>query len=76
MQDIKSIELRGRRSNANRWICFEVRATALRSHLHTERFQLSTIESSTKEPPPRNYKYKPEYTTPLSLLYIKGRHKA
>ena len=30
----------------------------------------------TKGPPLRNYKYKSEYTTLLSLLYIRGRHKA
>ena len=43
MQDMKSRELRDRRSNSNTRICFEVRAIALRLRLHTEGFQLSTI---------------------------------
>ena len=60
MQDIKSRELRNRRS-----ICIEVRATGLRLRLHTEGFQLSTIESFTKGPPSRNYNLlNKEYTTP------------
>ena len=46
-------------SNANKRVCFEVRATALRPRLHIEGFQLSTIRSSTKGPPLSNYKYKP-----------------
>ena len=41
-QDIKSRELRDRRSNANTGICFEVQATPLRPRLHTEVFSLST----------------------------------
>jgi len=56
--------LRDRRLNTNTRICFEIRAIALRPRLHTEGFQLSTIGSSIKRPPPRNYKYKPEHTTP------------
>ena len=51
--------------NANKRICFEVRATALRPCLHTEEFQLSTTGSSTQGPPLRNYNSTPEYTTPL-----------
>ena len=38
MQDIREIEFRDSGSNANIKICFEVRATALRPRLHTERF--------------------------------------
>ena len=48
MKDIKSRELRDRRSNASIGICFEFRATVLRRRLHTEGFQLSTIGSSTR----------------------------
>ena len=55
MQDIKSSELRDRRSNTNTRICFKVRATALRPRLHTEGFQLSTIGSSIQGPPLRNH---------------------
>ena len=40
MQDIREIELRDSESNANNKICFELRATSLRPHLHTEEFQL------------------------------------
>ena len=37
-------------------ICFEVRATALCSYLHTEGFSLYVhIGPSTKGPPPKNY---------------------
>ena len=50
MQDIEERDL-----NANTKIYFEVRATALHPRLHTEGFQLSTIGSFTKGPPPRNY---------------------
>ena len=66
MHDIREIELRDKRSNANTGICFEIRAIALRLRLHTERFQLSTIRSSTQGPPLRNYNSTPKYTTPLS----------
>ena len=40
MQDIREIELRDSGSNANTKIWFEIQATALRSHLHTEGFSL------------------------------------
>ena len=40
MQDIRAKEYRDSGSNANNKICFEVRATALRPRLHTERFSL------------------------------------
>ena len=40
MQDIREIELRDSGSNANTKICFEVRVTALRLHLHTKGFPL------------------------------------
>ena len=38
MQDIREIELRDSGSNENNKIYFEVRAIALRPHLHTEGF--------------------------------------
>ena len=47
----------------------EVRATALHPRLHTEGFQLSTIGSSTKGPPPRNYNNS-------HTCIQEGRHKA
>ena len=53
MQDIREIELRDNGSNANTKICFEIRATALRSRLHIEGFVHT--EPSTKGPPPRNF---------------------
>ena len=40
MQDIREIELRDSGSNTDTEICFQVRATALRPHLHTEGFSL------------------------------------
>ena len=40
MQDTNNRELREKDSNTNMIICFEVRANALRSHLHTEGFPL------------------------------------
>ena len=40
MQNIREKEFKDSGSNANDKICFEVRATALRSHLHTEGFSL------------------------------------
>ena len=40
MQDIREIEFRNSGSNANNKICFEVWATALYPHLHTEGFPL------------------------------------
>ena len=40
MQDIREKELRDSGSNANTKICFEIQATALRPHLHTEGFPL------------------------------------
>ena len=40
MQGIKEREFRDSGSIANTEICFEVRATALRPRLHTERFSL------------------------------------
>ena len=48
MQDIREIELRYGRSNANNKICFEVRATALRPLLHTEGFPLHPHRTSHK----------------------------
>ena len=74
MEDIKSRELRDRKSNANTRICFEVRATALRPRLHTEGFQLSTIGSFTKGSPSRNYNNTTlEYTTPTLTPLHKGK---
>jgi len=55
MQDIREIEFRYSGSNADNKICFEVRATALRSRLHTEGFSLyvhtrpPTKRTSTEE---------------------------
>ena len=43
MQDIKR-ELREKDPNANTMICFEVQATTLHPRLHTEGFQLSTMD--------------------------------
>ena len=78
MQDIKSTELREKDPNANAKICFEARATALCPRLHTEGFPLSTIGSSTKEPPPRNYNvYKQSvYNSNSHTFTQEGRHKA
>ena len=78
MQDIRE-RVRQKDPNANKRICFEVRATALRPHLHTEGFQLSTIGSSTHRPPLRNYNLTPEYTTlPLKHIhfYIRGKEQS
>ena len=63
-------------SNANKRICFEVRAIVIRSRLHTEGFSLSTIGSSTQGPPLRNYNSTPEYTTPLKHNHLYTRGKA
>jgi len=54
MHDIREIEFRDSRSNANLKICFEVRATALHPRLHTEGFSLcphriSSQGTSTEE---------------------------
>ena len=46
MQDIREIEFRDSGSNVNNKICFEVRATALRPRLHTERFSLRPHRTS------------------------------
>ena len=40
MQDIKRDELRDSGSNANAKICFKIRATTLRPHLHKKGFSL------------------------------------
>ena len=48
MQDIREIDFRDSGSNANTKICFEVRATALRSRLHTEGFSLRPHRTSHK----------------------------
>ena len=55
IQDIREIAFRDSGSNANTKICFEVPATALRPHLHTEGFSLCHKGPSTKGPPLRNY---------------------
>ena len=55
MKDIK----RDSGLNTNTKIYFEVRATGLHPRIHTKGFSLSTIESSIKGLPPRNYKYNP-----------------
>ena len=78
MQDIKEKEFRDSGSIANTKICFEVRATTLRSRLHTEGFSLyvyigfPTHGTSTEDLGNTNL----EYTTPLSNnnnLYIRGK---
>ena len=70
------MQVRERRSNTNKRIRFEVRATALRPCLHTEGFQLSTIGSSTEGPPLRNYNLQPWSTQlQLSHLYTRGSTK-
>jgi len=48
MQDIREIEFRDNGSNANNKIYFEVRATALRSRLHTEGFSLCSYRTFYK----------------------------
>ena len=48
MQDIREIEFRDSRSNANLKICFEVRATALHPRLHTEGFSLCPHRTSSQ----------------------------
>ena len=77
MQDIQR-EFRDSGLITNTKICFEVRATALRPHLHTERFSLfvhtglPTQGTSTED----LGNTKQEYTTPLSNkhnLYTRGK---
>jgi len=64
----KEIELREKDPNTSTKTCFEVRGTALRPHLHTEEFSLSTIGYSTKGPPPRDYNLQnKKYTTPTLI---------
>ena len=48
MQDIREIELRDSGSNANNKICFEIQATVLRPHLHTEGFPLCSHKTFHK----------------------------
>ena len=68
MQDIRESEFRDSGSITNTNICFEVRVTALRPHLHTEGFPLyvhtgpPTQGTSTEDLANTNK----EYTTPLS----------
>ena len=66
-QDIREIELRDSRSNANTKIYFEVRATALRPRLHIEGFPLRPLGPHTKGTSTEKFAItKLEYTTPLS----------
>ena len=54
-------------SNANTKICFEVRATALRSRLHTERFSLVHTRPPIEGTSTEEFAItKLKYTTPLS----------
>ena len=46
MQEIREIEFRDSRSNANNKISFEVRGTALHPRLHTEGFPLCPHRTS------------------------------
>ena len=76
MQSIREIEFRDSGSNTNTKICFEVRATALRPRLHTERFSLYVhTEPSTKGPPLRNYNTTLEvhyFSLKYNHLYTRG----
>jgi len=78
MQDIKERKLEDSGSIANTEICFEVRATALRPHLHTEGFPLMRPHrtSHTGNLPEDLDNTNLEYTTPLSNnhnLYTRGK---
>ena len=67
MQDIREIEFRDSGSNANTKVCFEVRATTLRSRLHTEGFSLRLHRTSHKGTSTEEFTITNlEYTTPLS----------
>jgi len=59
MQDIREIELRDNGSNTNTKICFEIRATALRSHLHTEEFSLYSHRTFHKGTSTKDYNTTP-----------------
>ena len=67
-------------SNTNTKICFEIRATALRPHLHTEGFPLRPHGPPTKGTSTEEFAItKLEYTTPLSITTIstqEAKHKA
>jgi len=80
MQDIREIEFRDSRSNANTKIYFEIRATALRPRLHTEGFSLRPHRTSHKGNLHRGITTQHlEYTTPLSNTTTstqEARHKA
>ena len=75
MQDIKS-ELRDKEIQRKHKDMLRGSSTALRLRLHTEGFQLSTIGSSTKGSPLRNYKYKSgiHNSNSLTILCTRGRH--
>ena len=74
--DIREIELKDSRSNANTKICFEVRATAPHPFLHIEIFSLCPHRTSTKKTPPRNYKSTSGvHNSSLNTnLYTRGGH--
>ena len=77
MKDMREIEFRDSESNANNKICFEVRATALRSCLHTEGFYVH-IGPSTKGPPPKNCNSTPgvhNSSLKYNHLYTRGTCK-
>ena len=76
MQDIREIELRDSGSNTNIKICFEVRATALRPRLHTERFSLCPHRTFHKGTSTEELQLNTRSTQLLSQykhLYIRGK---
>ena len=76
---IKKERKKENRSNANTVICFEVRATALRSRLHTEEFSLCTHRTFHKGTSTEDLQLNTESTQLLSHTqtpYTRGRHKA
>ena len=74
MQDIREIELRDSGSNANNKICFEVRATALRPHLHTEGFPLCPHRTFRKGTSTEELQLN-AWSTQLHSLKHKPQHK-
>ena len=66
MRDIREIELRDSRSNANNKRCFKIRATALRPRLHTEGFPLCSYMTFHKGTSTEELQY---YTWSTLLLF-------
>jgi len=80
MQDIREIGLRDSGSNANNKICFKVRVTALRLHLHIEGFPLCphrTFHKGTSTEELQLYTWSILLLSQTqSPLYKRDRHKS